>query len=80
MLILTRKQDEEIIINSGIRIKILSISENHVKVGISAPPEIEILRGEIYENVKKCTIDASKNSGEKVDNLTQLKINKIGKK
>lgn len=79
MLILSRKLDDEIIINSTIRIKILSISENQVKIGITAPPDIEILRGEIYEHVKKCTIDASKNSSEKVDDLAQLKINKIGK-
>ncbi len=78
MLILTRKQDEEIIINSGIRIRILSAGENYVKIGISAPPEVEILRGEIYENVKKSTIDATKNSAENIEALKSLKIKKLG--
>ena len=52
MLILTRKVDEEIIINSEIVVKILSISEGHIKIGISAPKDVDIFRGEIYEQVK----------------------------
>ena len=59
MLILTRKTDEEIKIGSDITIKILSVSEGQVKLGFSAPANVEILRGEIYENVKQVTIEAS---------------------
>jgi carbon storage regulator len=79
MLILTRKSDEEIIINSEIKIRILSISENHVKLGISAPSEIEILRGEIYEKVKQASIIASNQSKQNLKDLNKLKINKLGK-
>ena len=80
MLILTRKTNDEIVINSGIRIKILSSTDSHVKIGITAPPDVEILRGEIYESVKNSTIDASLSSKEKVMNVDKLKINKIEKK
>ncbi len=79
MLILTRKNNDEIIINSEIRIKILSISENQVKLGISAPPEVEILRGEIYEKVKQAAIEASKQSKQDTKHLGNLKINKLKK-
>ncbi len=79
MLILTRKQDEEIIINSSIRIKILSIADNQVKIGISAPPEVGILRGEIYDTVKMNTVNASVKSKEKPEDHSQLKINKLNK-
>jgi carbon storage regulator len=79
MLILTRKLNDEIVINSGIRVKILSATESHVKIGITAPSDVEILRGEIYESVKNSTIGASMSSKEKVDNLKKLKINKIEK-
>jgi carbon storage regulator len=77
MLILTRKIDDEIVINSDIRIKILSISENQIKIGITAPPEIVILRGEIYDKVKQITVDASKQSRQNIKNLSELKVNKI---
>ena len=37
MLILTRKFDEEIKIGSDITVKILSVSDGQVKLGITAP-------------------------------------------
>lgn len=79
MLILTRKKDEEIRINSNITIKIVSLSENNVKIGIDAPAEIEILRGEIYQRVKESTLEASSKGQDKLLDVSKLKINKIGK-
>ncbi len=77
MLILKRKLDEEIIINSNIKVKILSVSENQVKIGIEAPNEIEIFRGEIFEKVKANLITASEQSKEKLKGISELKLNKI---
>lgn len=77
MLILKRKLDEEIIINSNIKVKILSVSENQVKIGIEAPVEVEIFRGEIFEKVKANLIAASEQSKEKLKGISELKLNKI---
>lgn len=78
MLILSRKLNEEIIINSEIKIKILAISENQIKIGIEAPHDVKILRGEIYEKVKEYTIEASLSSKQKIsDEISKLKVNKI---
>ncbi len=79
MLILTRKIDEEINIDSNIIIKVLSISEGQVKLGITAPDNIAIFRGEIYSKVKQETIEAFKNSNNKPMDLSKLKINNIRK-
>lgn len=79
MLILTRKTDDEIKINSDITIKVLSISDGQVKIGISAPKDVEIFRGEIYERVKQVTIEASEKSKSKPGNLSALLMNKIRK-
>lgn len=77
MLILSRKLNEEIKISSDITIKILSISENQIKIGIEAPGSIEILRGEIFENIKKNTIEASQKAKSKPANVGKLKLNKL---
>jgi carbon storage regulator len=84
MLILTRKINEEIIINSEIRIKIISISENQIKIGISAPENMEILRGEIFERVKQIAISLPSGKvtiddkiGEGIKDFSKLKVNKI---
>ena len=79
MLILTRKIEEEIKIGSDITIKVLSISEGQVKLGISAPGNVAIFRNEIYEKVKLVTIEASESSIEKPKDITKLKITKIRK-
>jgi carbon storage regulator len=77
MLILTRKNDEEIVINSDIVVKILSISEGQVKLGISAPKDIEILRGEIYLKVKENNLEAVKRSSQKIFSLNNIQLNRI---
>jgi carbon storage regulator len=49
MLILTRKQNESIIIDDDIKITILGTKGQDVKIGIEAPRDVEIWREEIYE-------------------------------
>jgi len=78
MLILTRKINEEIKVGSDITFKIISISENQVKIGVSAPQGIQILRGELYDKVKETTADALQSALEVVD-LSKLKVNKVRK-
>lgn len=77
MLILTRKPDDEIIINSNIRVKVLSVNDNQVRLGITAPEDIEILRSELYEKVKETSIKASQQSREKLADVSKLKVNKM---
>ncbi|HUX92269.1 MAG TPA: carbon storage regulator CsrA [Ignavibacteriaceae bacterium] len=79
MLILTRKIDEEIKIGSEISIKVLSISEGQVKLGIAAPNNVEIFRGEIYQKIKQVTIEALQNSSNKPKDISKLRLNNIRK-
>ena len=53
MLILTRNQNESIIIDDDIRITILSDGRGQVKIGIDAPDEVDIWREEIYEEMRE---------------------------
>jgi len=77
MLILTRKMNEEIKIGPDITIRFLAFSDSQVKIGIDAPQNVHILRGEIFEKIVKSTLDASMHSSIKVDNVSELKLNKI---
>ncbi len=47
MLVLSRKQLEGIQIGSDIRIKIVKIDRNQVRLGIEAPPDVLIVRDEL---------------------------------
>ncbi len=47
MLVLSRKQNEEIVIGKDVCIKVLGIFGNKVRLGITAPADVAIRRGEL---------------------------------
>ena len=47
MLVLSRKQLEGIQIGPDIRIKIVKVDRNQVRLGIEAPPDVLIVRDEL---------------------------------
>ncbi len=47
MLVLTRKSGQELVINGQIRVRVLSSRAGSVRLGIEAPKEVAILRGEV---------------------------------
>lgn len=51
MLVLTRRLGETIVIGDDIIIKIVDIHGKQIRVGIEAPSEISVYRGEIYERI-----------------------------
>lgn len=53
MLVLTRKLGETIVIGDNIVIKVVDIHGKQIRIGIEAPTEITIFRGEIYERIQK---------------------------
>ena len=61
MLILTRKPDETIIIGDDIKIQILNIRGNQIKIGIHAPKSVVVHRGEIYQRIKNDAVKKEKN-------------------
>lgn len=49
MLVLSRHRDESIIINHNIKITIVQIRGNVVRVGVEAPKDIQVDRQEVYQ-------------------------------
>ncbi len=49
MLVLRRKAGESIILDGVIHICILAVEGERVKIGISAPPEVTIVREELLK-------------------------------
>ena len=47
MLVLSRKEDQQIIIDDDIQVVVLKITGNTIRLGISAPSDIKVLRGEL---------------------------------
>lgn len=70
MLVLSRKEDESIIINDNIEIKIIGVKQDQVKIGIVAPRDVKIYRKEIYDEIQKENLAAASASS----GLDKLKI------
>jgi carbon storage regulator len=52
MLVLSRKKDESIIINDHIRVTIVEIRGDKVRLGIDAPKDVSVHRREVYEAIQ----------------------------
>ncbi|MEK4262979.1 MULTISPECIES: carbon storage regulator CsrA [Paenibacillus] len=53
MLVLTRKKGESIIIQNDIIVTVLSIEGDVMKIGISAPRNVDIYRKEIFDAIEQ---------------------------
>ena len=57
MLVLGRKPGEYIMIGEDIMVKVVRSESGDLRLAIDAPKNINITRGEIFENKKKyCTV------------------------
>ena len=65
MLILSRRPGDSIVIDGGIRVVVIACERGGVRLGIEAPPEVTILRGEIATQVADANRQAPAPAGAK---------------
>lgn len=53
MLILTRRPSESIMFGDTIKLIVLGVKGNQVRIGIDAPKDVAVHREEIYERIKR---------------------------
>lgn len=61
MLILTRRINETIMIGADVRVTIIDVKGNQVRVGVAAPREVEVHREEVYEKIRAEMADGGGN-------------------
>ena len=47
MLVLSRKKSESIVIDGNTEIEVLQVKGNSIRLGIKAPRDVKVLRGEL---------------------------------
>lgn len=58
MLVLSRKINQSIMIGDDIRIVVVGVDRDQVKVGIEAPRSVPVHRSEIYEEIQRANRSA----------------------
>ena len=51
MLVLTRREGEEIVIAGNIRVTVVSVEGGKVRLGVSAPPDVPVNRKEVHDRL-----------------------------
>lgn len=70
MLVLTRKKNDSIVIDGRITIEVLQVKGGGIRLGITAPPEVSILRGEL----KPFGVETSEEASSRKDLGVTLRI------
>lgn len=53
MLVLSRQRDETIMIGDAIRVTIVEVRGDKVRIGIEAPKDVSVHRQEVYDAIKR---------------------------
>jgi carbon storage regulator len=53
MLVLSRCKDEEIVIGNEIRVMVIDVRGDNVRLGITAPRDVSIHRREVYDKIQE---------------------------
>ena len=72
MLVLTRKLGESIVIGNNVRVTILEMQGKQIRLGIEAPPEVSVHRGEVYERIEAENRLAAEKANADLKGLTRI--------
>ncbi len=76
MLVLSRKQNQQIVIDNRITITVLKIRGNSVRIGIDAPLDVPVRRGELVADGPSPQIVEFRNNPQGADK-TQLRVAEV---
>ncbi len=71
MLILSRREGETIVIDGNIRVTVLEVRGDQVRIGIEAPRNVSVHRQEVFDQISARNIQASDVTAADLGRLAQ---------
>ncbi|MEC8383704.1 MAG: carbon storage regulator CsrA [Pseudomonadota bacterium] len=65
MLILTRRIGEVLMIGKDVQLTVLGVRGHQVRIGVSAPKDVEVHRKEVYERISERSTHDKKENQER---------------
>jgi carbon storage regulator len=72
VLVLGRRVGEGIMIGHDIKVTVLVVAGDKVRIGIDAPPEVQVHREEVYLEIQQANVQAVSRSTDAVAELTAV--------
>lgn len=72
MLVLSRKIGQSLIIGKDVRVKVIEIRGNQVRIGIEAPEEVAVVREELHQAVAEANRQAAQTDGANASSLASI--------
>lgn len=63
MLVLGRRVGEGIMIGHDIKVTVLDVAGDKIRIGIDAPSEVDVHREEVYREIQEASLPASDDAG-----------------
>ncbi len=71
MLVLTRQKNQTIVLGDDVKITIVDIDGDRVRIGIDAPKSLRIMRAEILEEVRQTNKEAVQSNTSLLRHMAQ---------
>lgn len=72
MLVLTRKSGEGILIGDNIKVVVVEVKGNQVKLGIEAPADVTVYREEVYRKIQEENIMAAQINSASLSDVAEM--------
>jgi carbon storage regulator CsrA len=59
MLILQRRVGQRVVISGGVEITVTAVTRGGVRLAVSAPPGVSVLRGEVHDAIARANTSAA---------------------
>lgn len=73
MLVISRQPGDSLLIGDNIKITVLEVSGDRVKIGIDAPRSVTVLRSEVLDTMRS-NLEADQSGGSLSFKLTKQKL------
>lgn len=79
MLVLSRKLNQAIMIGDDVRIVVVAVDRDTVKLGIEAPRTIPVHRSEVYEEIQRTNRAAAGEPDKPAESSERVRVADLGR-
>ena len=73
MLVITRKRGETIVIGEGIEVTVLRVGRDGVRLGVTAPRDVQVHRQEVYGQIRAANAAAASDANRASETIARLR-------